>query len=308
MWYAAAYLGLVAVTSVASFAAYGLDKRRAAAGGRRVPERTLHLLALLGGCPMSRRPAFTLVELLVVIAIVAVLISLLLPAVQKVREAAARTRCRNNLHQIGLALHNHHDAQGGFPPGFTVTGTDNLEMGGFGGFVPLLPFLEQDNWVRRWDPGRTWYEPPNAGTVSVEVKVFYCPANRTGGAVDLAFLVPVAGRPLPDPAASDYLLSKGANAAMCEVPRVPPAGRGVFDVNTRTRLTDVADGSSHTVAAGEGAGHSPRFGLRRHHPDTSPPRSSSRASRRGSTRAGRRARRPRGRCTRWGYWAGRPWG
>jgi prepilin-type N-terminal cleavage/methylation domain-containing protein/prepilin-type processing-associated H-X9-DG protein len=219
---------------------------------------------------MSRRTAFTLVELLVVVAVIAVLIGLLLPAVQKVREAAARTQCRNNLHQIGLALHNHHDAQGGFPPGFTVTGTDNLEMGGFGGFVPLVPFLEQDNWLRRWDPGRTWYEPPNADIVSVEVKVFYCPANRTGGAVDMAFLVPIAGRPLPNLAASDYLLSKGANAAMCEVTRVPPAGRGVFDVNTRTRLTDVTDGTSNTFAVGEGAGNNRRFGLRRFYPDTAP--------------------------------------
>jgi prepilin-type processing-associated H-X9-DG protein len=219
---------------------------------------------------VSRHTAVTLVELLVVIAIVAVLVGLLLPAVQKVREAAARAQCRNNLHQIGLALHGHHDAAGGFPPGFTVTGTDNLEMGGFGGLVPLLPFLEQDNWFRRWDPNRTWYESPNAEIVPVEVKVFYCPGNRTGGVIDMAFLVPVAGRPLPYQAASDYLLSKGANAAMCEATRVPPAGRGAFDVNTRTRLTDIADGASATFAVGEGAGNNPRFGIRHYYADTAP--------------------------------------
>ncbi len=217
-----------------------------------------------------RRAAMTLIELLVVIAIIAILIGLLLPAVQKVREAANRLRCANNLKQIGLALHNYHNAAGSFPPGFTVRGSDNLGLGGFGGFVFLLPYLERDDLARSWDLNGKWYETPNAALVPTQVKVFYCPSNRAGGVVDMSYLVPVAGRPLPNPAACDYLLCKGANAALCEVTRVPPGGRGVFDVNTRTTLADIADGTSQTFAAGEGAGNNPRFGYRRFYQDTSP--------------------------------------
>lgn len=217
-----------------------------------------------------KRTAWTLLELLVVVAIIGLLLALLLPAVQRVREAANRAACLNNLRQMGFALHNHHDTLGAFPPGFTVKGSDDLQLGGFGGFIPLLPFLEQDNWFGRWDPSRNWYEPPNDAIVPVEVKVFYCPSNRTHGVIDTSFLVPFAGQPLPNVAAGDYLLCKGANAAMCELTQVPPAARGVFDINTHTRLTDILDGTSTTIAIGEGAGNNPRFGIRRYYADTAP--------------------------------------
>src|SRR5260370_19407305 len=109
-------------------------------------------------------------------------------------------------------------------------GSDDLEEGGNSGFVPLLPFLEQRDWLNRWDPRHAWYEAPNFDTVSIPVKLYLCPSNRATGNIDLQFLAAAAARPLPNPAATDSRLCKGATAALCPVARVPPRPRRVLHV------------------------------------------------------------------------------
>jgi prepilin-type N-terminal cleavage/methylation domain-containing protein/prepilin-type processing-associated H-X9-DG protein len=186
---------------------------------------------------MSRsRSAFTLIELLVVIAVIASLIGLLLPAVQKVREAAARAQCSNNLKQLALACHNYHHANGSLPPGRT---DQSLSTHGF-----LLPYLEQDAIFRQIDFNSTWNVAVNAGPAAAVVKTFLCPAD--------------SNRPPPSWAGNNYRANQGSGILWGLPPTNPadpnfnmPAPNGPFYLNSNVKLTDIKDGTSNTAAFSE---------------------------------------------------------
>jgi prepilin-type N-terminal cleavage/methylation domain-containing protein/prepilin-type processing-associated H-X9-DG protein len=197
---------------------------------------------------LVRRPGFTLIELLVVIAVIAVLIGLLLPAVQKVREAAARIQCQNNLKQIGLALHGYHDSNQHFPPGYRALApyadgaTDTAPGWGWAAFA--LPYLEQDNLFRQLDLARP---VENSPAIQTPVKLYLCPSDQP----------PPGPFAVPDPFGNPRALVGACSYAACvggdESETTDPAGLGVFYRNSRTRLTDITDGTSQTLLVGERA-------------------------------------------------------
>jgi len=196
---------------------------------------------------------FTLIELLVVIAIIAVLIALLLPAVQQAREAARRSQCKNNLKQIGLALHNYHDLHSTFPPGWVARGTDwgsdycknNGDKHQAPWTVLILPQLEMTNLYDKFDLGGDFIvdnsivPAPNGNFATSRIPVYQCPS---------------------DPATSvfrahvDYMGIQGGGEPDCwnngAKDRVF-SRNGVLYANSVVRMRDITDGSSNTVIVGE---------------------------------------------------------
>jgi prepilin-type N-terminal cleavage/methylation domain-containing protein len=199
------------------------------------------------------RTAFTLIELLVVIAIIAVLIGLLLPAVQKVREAAARAKCQNNLKQLGLAIHNYEGANGHFPPSTISTGTAAAQPWSMQAFI--LPFVEGDNVFRLIDFNSGYQAGPNlanyppAGVAALKVALLICPSDpndrpRLNGAGA------VEHYPL------SYLMNMGQYLIWNPVTRRD--GGGAFGPNQKLSQGSYSDGLSNTIAMSEGKMFNPR--------------------------------------------------
>jgi prepilin-type N-terminal cleavage/methylation domain-containing protein len=196
------------------------------------------------------RHGFTLIELLVVIAIIAILIGLLLPAVQKVREAAARMSCTNNLKQIGLGLHNYHDANQMFAPGFTaIAGPGGDTSPGWGWSFHILPYIEQDNLFRQVNLNQPVTPSP---VLAWKIKVYMCPSDIQ---TENFQVYGSGGVPLTGIMAAPCSYAAIVGGDETEVATGDASGRfhGCFYRNSKTRITEITDGTSNTALVAERA-------------------------------------------------------
>lgn len=193
---------------------------------------------------IRRHPAFTLIELLVVIAIIGVLIALLLPAVQKVREAASRLGCQNNLKQLALALHGFHDARKALPSSVNLGPATPRQAW----TAHVLPHLEQHSLATKYDYSKDWFDPANNAVVTTPLAVFQCgsaPKSRLDSR-------PEAWAPFvaqTDYGATTHVATRLVTAGYADV-----AGPGMMPKNSAPTFDDVTDGVSNTTLLAESAG------------------------------------------------------
>jgi prepilin-type N-terminal cleavage/methylation domain-containing protein len=199
---------------------------------------------------MRNRDAFTLIELLVVIGIIGILIALLLPAVQKVREAANRAKCSNNLKQIGLALHNYHDRMGSLPPGYydVATWPQDDQGPGWGWASFLLADLEQDALEQQIDFKLNVGSSSTAiiGARSMFLKVFRCPSDPYAGTT---FTVTDGGTESWVLAHGSYVACNGNDGV--DDTTTPPHTGAFVRATQGFRIADITDGLSNTFFVGE---------------------------------------------------------
>jgi prepilin-type N-terminal cleavage/methylation domain-containing protein/prepilin-type processing-associated H-X9-DG protein len=203
------------------------------------------------------RCAFTLIELLVVIAIISVLIGLLLPAVQKVREASFRAQCQNNLKQMGLAIHNYHDANNALPA--SRIGPQHATW-----FVSILPYMEQDNLYKQWNLSLNYYQQTPA-VQNAFVRQYVCPTRRNTAMPSIQYEVSSTGNPDRNEhpgTQGDYACNGGQfynaivdnpqcqGAMVCANYQVNASGQ-IVSSQSQTALKDITDGTSLTFLVGE---------------------------------------------------------
>lgn len=218
----------------------------------------------------ARRGGFTLIELLVVMAIIALLVGLLVPAVQQVRESARRSQCQNNLHQLGTAIHNFHGAKNKLPSGGRPPNAGTVRLGVF---ISLLPFIDQQPLWDRYDTAQSWGHANNLPVTSLRLATYECPSSpKHGGILDHNPDGDAPGTFNANIVANgDYAASLGVDpalqtfaATLTPAPLVSGSAstvstgsqttNGFLPKNAALTFADVTDGTSNTIAIFESAG------------------------------------------------------
>jgi prepilin-type N-terminal cleavage/methylation domain-containing protein len=208
--------------------------------------------------PTRRVAGFTLIELLVVIAIIAVLIGLLLPAVQKVREAASRAHCANNLKQMSLALHSYVDTHKAFPPTRTTGTVQSAPWFPYqhSWTASILPYIEQQTVFQAYQYEANWSDPENYPAIQLQLSIFNCPSVPVGEREDSTITAkPACGDYSTLNAIKDFV---GINCfGLLRIESKDDArlvGALVLVRDHRTRITDISDETSNTIMVAEDAG------------------------------------------------------